>query len=164
MTACAWDFVSALPEGIHTALGERARGISEGQAQRLAIARALLRNAPILLLDEATSALDTETEEAVLRNIIRFHPNKAIIISTHRPGALKLCQRIYRIHDGGIEEVAPAEAASLIPHFLDNASATASLQHRAAEQEAYLRKQSMQTLPAATELPEAENENGWWGV
>ena len=60
--------------------------------------------------------------------------------------------------------MAPAEAASLSPHFLDNASATASLQHRAAEQEAYLRKQSMQTLPAATELPEAENENGWWGV
>ena len=163
-TACAWDFVSQLPDGIYTALGERARGISEGQAQRLAIARALLRDAPILLLDEATSALDVETEETVLRNIIRFHPNKAIIISTHRPGALKLCQRIYRIHDGGIEEVAPAEAASLIPHFLDNASATASLQHRAAEQEAYLRKQSMQTLPAATELPEAENENGWWGV
>ena len=162
MTACAWDFVSALPEGIYTALGERARGISEGQAQRLAIARALLRNAPILLLDEATSALDTETEEAVLRNIIRFHPNKAIIISTHRPGALKLCQRIYRIHDGGIEEVAPSEADALVPRSVDRASAADSPQNRALEQEAYLRKQSAQAVPALQELPVPENENGWW--
>lgn len=163
-TACAWDFVSQLPEGIDTVLGERARGISEGQAQRLAIARALLRDAPILLLDEATSALDVETEETVLRNIIRFHPNKAIIISTHRPGALRLCQRIYRIHDGGIEEVAPTETASLILCSVDSASATDSLKNRAAEQEAFLRRQAVQAVPAAPELPETENENGWWAL
>ncbi|MBO4515499.1 MAG: ABC transporter ATP-binding protein [Lachnospiraceae bacterium] len=102
-TACAWEFVEPLPEGIHSLLGERGRGISEGQAQRLSIARALLRNAPILLLDEATSALDAETEERVLHNIIKRHPNKLIIVSTHRPGVLKLCQRIYRLSDGAIQ-------------------------------------------------------------
>ena len=161
-TACAWDFVSQLPNGIYTPLGERARGISEGQAQRLAIARALLRDAPILLLDEATSALDAETEEAVLRNILRRCPNKAIVISTHRPGALKLCQRIYRIHDGGIEEVAPAEAESLIPRAVDSTSVTDSLQNRAAEQDDYLRRQTAKTVSALPELPEPENENGWW--
>ena len=161
-TACAWDFVSALPDGIDSALGERARGISEGQAQRLAIARALLRDAPILLLDEATSALDTETEEAVLRNIIRFHPNKAIIISTHRPGALKLCQRIYRIHDGGIEEAAPSEADALIPRSDDSEPAMDAIRNRTMEQEAYLREQTAQAVPATEELPTLENENGWW--
>ncbi len=161
-TACAWDFVSQLPNGIYTSLGERARGISEGQAQRLAIARALLRDAPILLLDEATSALDAETEEAVLRNILRRCPSKAIIISTHRPGALKLCQRIYRIHDGGIEEVAPAEAESLIPRAVGSTSAADSLRNRAAEQDAYLRRQTAKTGSALPELPEPGNENGWW--
>ena len=118
-------------------------------------------DAPILLLDEATSALDTETEEAVLRNIIRFHPNKAIIISTHRPGALKLCQRIYRIQDGGMEESAPSEADALIP-CSDDSAAAASSQTRALEQEAYFRKQSAQAVPAPQELPAPENENGWW--
>ena len=161
-TVCAWDFVSTLPEGIYSSLGERGRGISEGQAQRLSIARALLRDAPILLLDEATSALDVETEEAVLHNIIRSHPSKAIIISTHRPGALKLCQRIYRIHDGGIEEASPAEAASLLSPVVNAESAMDSLQNRATEQEAFLRKQAVQPVPAPPELLEPENENGWW--
>ena len=161
-TACAWGFVSQLPNGIYTPLGERARGISEGQAQRLAIARALLRDAPILLLDEATSALDAETEEAVLHNILHRCPSKAIIISTHRPGALKLCQRIYRIHGGGIEEVAPAVAESLIPSAVDSTSVTDSLRNRAAEQDAYLRRQTAKTVSALPELPEPENENGWW--
>ena len=166
VTACERDHVRAQRLAYNLRLqGAKSATVMEGDARNL---NDLFRFDAVLLdapcTGSGTLQLDVETEETVLRNIIRFHPNKAIIISTHRPGALKLCQRIYRIHDGGIEEVAPAEAASLIPHFLDNASATASLQHRAAEQEAYLRKQSMQTLPAATELPEAENENGWWGL
>lgn len=63
-------------------IGERGRGFSEGQAQRIAIARAILRDAPILLLDEATSALDVTTERKVLRNIIQNHPNKTCIVTT----------------------------------------------------------------------------------
>ena len=101
-TACAWEFVEKT--GIAGKVGERGRGISEGQSQRLAIARALVRNSPILLLDEATSALDIETEERVLSNIIKTDPNKVIIVSTHRPSVLKLCDRVYRIKDGRIEQ------------------------------------------------------------
>ncbi len=101
-TACAWEFVEKM--GIDAKIGERGRGISEGQAQRLAIARALVRNSPILLLDEATSALDIDTEERVLSNIIKSDPSKVIIVSTHRPSVLKLCDRVYRVRDGKIEQ------------------------------------------------------------
>ena len=81
--ACAWDFVSRLPEGLHASVGERGRGLSEGQAQRLAIARAILKDAPVLLLDEATSALDVATERQVLRNIVDGCPHRTCIITTH---------------------------------------------------------------------------------
>ena len=69
--ACAWDFVSKMPGGIYGSLGERGRGLSEGQAQRIAIARAMLRDTPVLQLDEATSALDVATERKVLQNIMQ---------------------------------------------------------------------------------------------
>lgn len=118
-TACVWEFVEPLKDGINGVLGEHGRGISEGQAQRISIACALLRNAPILLLDEATSALDSETEERVLQNIIKRHPNKLIIVSTHKLGVLKLCQRIYRIADGGIRELESDEAEELVRQQLD---------------------------------------------
>ena len=118
-TACAYGFVSELKDGINGKLGERGRGISEGQAQRIAIARAILRNSPILLLDEATSALDVETEEAVLNNIIKAHPNKVIIVSTHRPSALKLCSRIYRISGGSVEETDIEAARELVKRYAD---------------------------------------------
>lgn len=103
--ACAWEFIEKLEDGINSKLGERGRGFSEGQAQRIAIARAVLRDAPVMLLDEATSALDVETEERVLRNIIRQRPNKTCIVSTHRPSVLDMCQRIYRVVDGQITEL-----------------------------------------------------------
>ena len=112
-TACAWEFVEKLPEGINSTLGERGRGLSEGQAQRISIARALLRNAPILLLDEATSALDRETEERVLNNIMSSHPDRLIILSTHRPAALRLCNRIYKISGGKISETTIEEALEM---------------------------------------------------
>ena len=86
--SCAWDFVQHLPDTINSRVGERGRGFSEGQSQRLAIARAVLRDAPVLLLDEATSALDVTTERNVLRNIIRQRPNKTCIVTTHRPSAV----------------------------------------------------------------------------
>ena len=85
-------------------MGEQGLGLSEGQAQRIAIARAILRDAPVLLLDEATSALDIETEQQVLKNIIRQKPNKTCVITTHRPSVLNMCQHIYRTVDGIVTE------------------------------------------------------------
>ena len=108
--ACAWSFVSRMEEGLYAQVGERGRGLSEGQAQRIAIARAILRDAPILLLDEATSALDAATERRVLRNIIRQHPNKTVIVTTHRPSVLSLCQRVYRVVDKRVVELDEKEA------------------------------------------------------
>ena len=98
-TACAWEFVAPHPDGIYGKVGERGQGLSEGQAQRIAIARAVLRDAPIILLDEATSALDNETEKRVLENIIYNNPNKTCIVSTHRKSILRHCQRVYYIEN-----------------------------------------------------------------
>ena len=103
--ACAYDFVAALPEGINTPLGERGAGFSEGQNQRLAIARAVLRKAPVLLLDEATSALDLETERRVLENITAICRGKTLIVMTHRESVLPLCDSVYRISGGKVEKV-----------------------------------------------------------
>ena len=103
--ACAYDFVAALPEGINTPLGERGAGFSEGQYQRLAIARAVLRKAPVLLLDEATSALDLETERRVLENITALCRGKTLIVMTHRESVLPLCDSVYRISGGKVEKV-----------------------------------------------------------
>ena len=103
--ACAYDFVAALPEGINTPLGERGAGFSEGQNQRLAIARAVLRKAPVLLLDEATSALDLETERRVLENITALCRGKTLIVMTHRESVLPLCGSVYRISGGTVEKV-----------------------------------------------------------
>lgn len=97
--ACAWDFVKKLPNSIDSKIMERGGGFSEGQAQRLSIARALLRNSPILLLDEATSALDTATERNVLRNIMQDNYPRTCIVTTHRPSVLHICKRVYAIRN-----------------------------------------------------------------
>lgn len=96
-TACIYSFVKELPQGIYTRVGERGLGLSEGQAQRIAIARALLRNAPILLLDEATSALDAETEAKVLNGIMEYGKNHICIFATHKSNLFARCSSIYRI-------------------------------------------------------------------
>ena len=96
-TACAYDFVKKLPNDIETTVGEKGSGLSEGQSQRIAIARALLKNAPVLILDEATSALDAETEERVLKNIMRKDNGRTCIVTTHRPSVLTVSDHIYEI-------------------------------------------------------------------
>ena len=115
--ACAWEFVSRMPEGIHSSVGERGRGLSEGQAQRLAIARAVLKDAPVLLLDEATSALDVATERQVLRNLMTGRPNRTVIVTTHRPSVLGMCRRVYRIVDRQVRELDREESERLSMDF-----------------------------------------------
>ena len=99
--ACA-DFVWELPEGLNTVLLEDGEGLSEGQLQRLAVARAVLSERPILLLDEATSALDAETEKVLLQNIKKLE-NKTCLIVTHRPAALEIADNILSIEDKKIK-------------------------------------------------------------
>ena len=94
-SVCA-DFVDTLPNGLDTVFAEQSGGLSEGQAQRIAIARALLRPGSIMLLDEATSALDPDTERQVLQNILTNHQH-TIIFVTHRPSVLDYCDRTIRI-------------------------------------------------------------------
>ncbi len=153
-TACAWEFVEHLPEGINSKLGERGRGLSEGQAQRISIARALLRNAPILLLDEATSALDRDTEERVLNNIMSSHPDRLIILSTHRPAALKLCNRIYKISGGKISETTIEDALEMQSVLADkDASSVHGVNYD---------KLMKPMGPQDNSDTEGNKEEGWW--
>lgn len=100
--ACVTDFISALPDGMDTRVGENGFGISEGQAQRIAVARAILSGAPIMLLDEATSALDEETEAALLRNISQLR-DRTVLIVTHRRAALDICSKHLVLRDGALK-------------------------------------------------------------
>ena len=102
--ACAYDFIVELPDGLNHMVGGRDKRLSEGQAQRIALARALLKKAPILLLDEATSALDTETEAQLLENLMNSGKIKTCILVTHRPAGKELCDRSYHINDGKVVE------------------------------------------------------------
>jgi ATP-binding cassette subfamily B protein len=102
--SCMDEFLPQLPRGLDTVLGESGAGLSEGQAQRLAIARAVLGGAPILLLDECTSALDERTEDQVLRRI-RALPDRTTIAVTHRPAAIALCDWRLEVNDGKIRAV-----------------------------------------------------------
>ena len=101
LTTAQAGFVFDLPDGLDTILTERGSGLSEGQQQRLAIARALLSNRPILLLDESTSALDSQTEKELL-SAIQALQNKTCVLVTHRPAALAIANRVYEILDGEV--------------------------------------------------------------
>ena len=100
--SCAWEFVKKLPNGIYSKIGERGTGFSEGQAQRLSIARALLRHAPILLLDEATSALDNITQKHVSDSLKNLKSTRIVI--AHRLSTIKECDRIIVLDKGRIIE------------------------------------------------------------
>lgn len=101
--ACADEFLPELENGLDTMLGERGAGLSEGQMQGLAIARALFADSPILLLDEATSALDEETEKRLLHNL-RSLTDKTVIIVTHRKAVLSICDRALAFSESGVKE------------------------------------------------------------
>jgi len=115
--ACAYEFVHKIPTGLQSPIRENGGGFSEGQIQRLAIARALLSDAPVLLFDEATSALDVATERKILRNVLDRAANKTCIITTHRPSVLSMCDRIYRISDGKMEVMGAEAVEKMIMDF-----------------------------------------------
>ena len=93
----AAGFVTDLPEGLDTEIGEQALGLSEGQAQRIAIARALLRDSHIFLLDEATSALDEATERQLMENLASCRSGKTFIFVTHHAAVSSRCDMIIRL-------------------------------------------------------------------
>lgn len=100
--ACAEKFVNELENGSDMLLGERGTGLSEGQMQRIAVARAVFSGSPVLILDEATSSLDEQTETELLENL-KSMTDKTVLIITHRPAALKICDRILNFSENGIE-------------------------------------------------------------
>ena len=110
--ACAWEFIQDLPLQLDHPIGEGGKGLSEGQAQRIAIARALVRKAPVMLLDEVTSALDYATEQRVLEHLM----NRGVtcIVATHRPSVLNLCKRAYRVREGRVELLTREEVEALL--------------------------------------------------
>ena len=110
--ACAWEFVKEMPMGLHSVIGEGGKGLSEGQAQRIAIARALVRKAPVMLLDEVTSALDYATEQRVLERLMSR--GVTCIVATHRPSVLSMCNHAYRVQEGRVELLTPEELEALI--------------------------------------------------
>ena len=106
--ADALEFIEKLPKGIDSVIGERGVNFSEGQVQRLSIARAVLCQAPLLIMDEATSALDKATEERVLENLMTGDKKRTCIITTHRPSMLRYCNKIYELQeDGKLKEKTP---------------------------------------------------------
>lgn len=104
--AAAYDFIQELPKGLDTVVGERGHGISEGQAQRIAIARAVIKKAPFLILDEATSSLDEKTELAVLEGIRNLTPKPTCLLITHRRSVLEYCDREIKIQNKQICDTA----------------------------------------------------------
>ena len=101
----AYDFVQNLPDGMNTVIGEKGHGVSEGQAQRISLARALVRNAPFLVLDEATASLDEKTELRVLEGIRSLTPKPTCILITHRRSVLNYCDKEIKIEDKKIKEI-----------------------------------------------------------
>jgi ABC-type bacteriocin/lantibiotic exporter with double-glycine peptidase domain len=103
----AHDFIQRLPKGYDTVLPERGGGLSAGQRQLIAIARALIRNPRIIVLDEATSALDPATEEVFIRNLRRASRGRTIIMISHRMAPVSLADKVALMIDGRIDRIGP---------------------------------------------------------
>ena len=108
--ACADDFITALPNGYDTPLGERATKLSSGQRQRIVIARAVVKDAPILILDEPTAALDAETELAVLNNLKAWGRGRCIFLITHRLSTIRRADTVAYMRDGRLREIGTHDA------------------------------------------------------
>lgn len=115
--ACAEKFIRKLPDGVNSPIHENGGGFSQGQIQRLSIARALLADVPVLLLDEATSALDMTTERQILRNIMQSQRRRTCIVTTHRPSVLGICNCVYRIAGGSMTKVTEEEVRQMMMDF-----------------------------------------------
>ena len=105
--AGAWTFVAGLPDGVMTLVGERGTKLSGGQRQRIALARALVSKPRLLILDEVTSALDPDTEWQIVQGIRELADAMAVLAITHRPAFLEVADRLYRVADGRVIELAP---------------------------------------------------------
>ncbi|MFE0374071.1 thiol reductant ABC exporter subunit CydD [Streptomyces inhibens] len=122
--AGALDFIDALPDGMATRLGESGAGLSAGQRQRLALARAFLADRPILLLDEPTANLDGETEEAIVAAVRRLAVGRTVLLVVHRPALLAVADRVVRLPDpGGAVGVRPTDAVGADPRAAVHAGA-----------------------------------------
>jgi ABC-type multidrug transport system fused ATPase/permease subunit len=106
----AHDFIQRLPQGYDTVLGERGSGLSAGQRQLIAIARALIRNPRILILDEATSALDAATETALLASLKRASRGRTIVLITHRPAGIAIADQVLHLAQGQVEHLGATAA------------------------------------------------------
>lgn len=103
--ACADEFIEGLPNGFDTSLGERATKLSSGQRQRIVIARAVIKDAPILILDEPTAALDAETELRVLDSLKAWGSGRCIFLITHRLSTIRRADTVAYLHDGRVGEI-----------------------------------------------------------
>lgn len=102
IASCCKSFIDELPDGLDTLMGERGIGLSQGQAQRITIARALLHETPFLVFDEATSALDFDTEHELINNLKQYYPQCTLIAMTHRESIFGICDRVYWMKNGGL--------------------------------------------------------------
>lgn len=113
--ACADEFIDRLPRGWDTVLGERGAGLSSGQRQRLSLARAILRDAPILILDEPTASLDAETEARVIARLTEWARGRIVLLVTHRLSTARLADRLVVLQDGRVQEIGTPEELLLRP-------------------------------------------------
>ena len=106
--AGAWEFVSSLPDTLHTPVGERGSRLSGGQRQRIAIARALVHNPQLLILDEATTALDPDTEAAICATVQQLCRDTTVLAISHQPALLEAADHVYHLEGGAVQQIKPA--------------------------------------------------------